>query len=56
MVSSDVFLRNSLQNDLVTLYFRLVDLGMEYRYGKVYLADIENLELERLKAKNSFRI
>ncbi len=44
MVSSDVFIRNSLKKDLVKLYFRLVELGVEYRYGKVYLADLENLE------------
>lgn len=54
MVSSDIFLRNSLRKDLIKLYSRLVDLGMEYRRGKVYLADLENLELERMKARNGW--
>lgn len=30
-----------LIDDLVLLYTKLVDLGMEYRNGKVYLADLE---------------
>ena len=41
MVSSRIFKWNSLERDLVTLYTRLVALGIEYRDGKVYLADIE---------------
>ena len=28
---------------MINLYLRLVDLGMEYRDGKVYLADLEEL-------------
>lgn len=43
LVSQDIFLRNSLKKDLIKLYFRLVDLGMEYRNGKVRLADLEGL-------------
>ena len=30
-----------LIDDLVLLYTKLVNLGMEYRNGKVYLADLE---------------
>lgn len=30
-----------LIDDLVLLYMKLVDLGVEYRNGKVYLADLE---------------
>jgi hypothetical protein len=30
-----------LIGDLLLLYARLTDLGMEYQNGKVYLADVE---------------
>ena len=30
-----------LEQDLLTLYERPVDLGMEYRDGRVYLADVD---------------
>lgn len=40
MVSFHILLRNSLEKDLLVLYDRLVDLGVEYRNGHVYLADI----------------
>jgi hypothetical protein len=43
-----------LKKDLLILYDRLVDLGVEYRHGKVSLPDIENLELERMQAKNGW--
>ena len=46
LVSSRIFGWNSLTEDLIALYTRLVDLGMEYRDGKVYLADLEELEDE----------
>lgn len=36
-----IFLRNSLEEDLMALYERLVVLGMEYSKGSVYLADLE---------------
>lgn len=41
LVSPRVFEWNTLESDLVQLYSSLVDLGMEYREGKVYLADLE---------------
>ena len=44
MVPSSISGWNPLERDLVALYRRLVDLGMEYRGGKVYLADLEELE------------
>lgn len=31
-----------LIEDLISLYKRLIDLGFEYRNGKVYLADLED--------------
>jgi hypothetical protein len=45
MVSSSIFLRNTLEEDLLALYDRLVDLGMKYRDSHVYLADLENLHV-----------
>jgi hypothetical protein len=44
LVTSRIFLRNSITEDMTTLYTRLVDLGMEYRDGQVYLADLVELE------------
>ena len=44
MVTSHIFGWNSLEGDLITLYNRLVALGVEYRDGKVYLADFEEQE------------
>jgi hypothetical protein len=41
MVNQRIFLRNSLEEDLLTLYDRLVELGIEYRDGEVYLVDLE---------------
>jgi hypothetical protein len=32
-------------DDLIILYTRLLDLGMEYRNGKVYLADLEEKDV-----------
>jgi len=49
MVSSRIFLRNSLEQDLLLLYRRLVDLGMEYRRGHVYLADLNELPTIHLR-------
>ncbi|HSX05438.1 MAG TPA: hypothetical protein VLF69_03150 [Candidatus Saccharimonadales bacterium] len=40
-MSSRIFEWNSLEQNLLSLYTNLVDLGMEYRDGKVYLADLE---------------
>ena len=34
-------LDDKLREDLISLYAKLIDLGMEYRNGKVYLADLE---------------
>jgi hypothetical protein len=45
VVSSSIFLRNTLEEDLLALYDRLVDLGMKYRDSHVYLADLENLHV-----------
>jgi len=42
-VNPRVFRWNSLEKDLVLLYERLVDLGIEYRDGKVYLAELEEV-------------
>jgi len=41
LVSSRIFLRNSLKRDLLILYGRLVELGVDYRNGKVYLAELD---------------
>ena len=41
MVSSRVFGWNTLEDDLIQLYRNLVELGVEYHDGKVYLADLE---------------
>lgn len=46
MVSPRIFRWNSLEKDLRGLHSKLVDLGMEYRDGQVYLADLEELEDE----------
>jgi hypothetical protein len=43
MVSSRVFLSNSLEQDLRILYDRLVVLGMEYSNSSVYLADMDSI-------------
>ena len=43
-MTSRIFQWNSLERDLRMLHGKLVDLGMEYRDGEVYLADIEDLE------------
>jgi hypothetical protein len=51
MVTSRIFLRNSITDDLTTLYTRLVDLGMEYHDGQVYLADVAELEGENVSAQ-----
>ena len=34
-----------MEQDLIKLYFRLVDLGMEYRNDKVYLSDLDELDV-----------
>lgn len=44
MVSSRIFEWNSLEQDLIKLYTELAALGMEYRDGQIYLADLEELE------------
>ncbi|MHB1865046.1 MAG: hypothetical protein ACYCPS_02690 [Candidatus Saccharimonadales bacterium] len=49
-MTSRIFLRNSITDDLTTLYIRLVDLGMEYHDGQVYLADLNGLEGEDVSA------
>ena len=41
LVTPRIFWSNSLEKDLIALYKELVDLGMEYREGKVYLADLD---------------
>jgi hypothetical protein len=41
LVSPRIFLRNYLEGDLLVLHKRLTDLGMEYRDGEVYLADLD---------------
>lgn len=41
MVTSRIFEWNTCRQDMTELYTRLVELGMEYRNGKVYLADLE---------------
>jgi hypothetical protein len=42
MVSSRVFLRDSLEQDPTKLYGRLVALGMECGNEQVYLADLDD--------------
>jgi len=49
-VSQRIFLRNSFEEDLVSLYNKLVELGMDYQAGKVYLADMEELEGNNIHA------
>lgn len=39
---------DELAGDLILLYGRLVDLGMEYRNGRVYLADLDDKHLGNL--------
>ena len=46
MVRSRIFEWNSLESDLITLYTRLTELGMEYRDGEVHLIDLEMEEQE----------
>ena len=41
LVRSNVSGWHQIDEDLVKLYYRLVDLGMEYRDGEMYLADLE---------------
>jgi hypothetical protein len=41
MVSHNVLRWNSLGEDLIKLYARLVGLGMEYLDSQVYLPDLE---------------
>lgn len=41
MVSSRIFRWHTLEGDLIQLYKNLVELGMGYRDGKVYLTDLE---------------
>lgn len=36
---------DNLIKDLILLYTRLVDLGVEYRNGEVYLADLEEKDV-----------
>ena len=46
LVRSTISGRHQIEQDLVTLYRRLVDLGMEHRGGQIYLADLGELEGE----------
>lgn len=48
MVNQRVSRWNSCKKDMTRLYLKLVDLGMEYRNGKVYLPDLEDPELRGL--------
>jgi len=41
MVRSTISGWHQIEGDLVTLYRRLVDLGVEYRDSQVYLADLD---------------
>jgi hypothetical protein len=43
-MSPRIFGRNSFERNLLTLYNRLVDLGMGYHSNRVYLADLEQDE------------
>jgi len=45
VVSSRIFEWNNLEKDLIKLYDHLVALGVEYRDGKVYLADLEEKDV-----------
>jgi hypothetical protein len=38
-------LPDNIIEDMTKLYIRLVDLGMEYRNGNVYLADLEDQDV-----------
>jgi len=44
MANSRIFLRNSFEKDLLLLNHRLVNLGVEYQSGKVYLLDLGTKE------------
>jgi hypothetical protein len=44
LVSRRIFLRNSLEHDLLVLYERLVNLGMGYRDGQAYLANVDDIK------------
>lgn len=41
MVNSRIFQWNTLATDLLKLYFKLIDLGMEHKDGQIYLADLD---------------
>lgn len=43
MVSPHIFLQNSLDQDLLILYARFGELGLEYRDGQIYLADLRRV-------------
>ena len=45
MVTSRIFEWHSLEKSLILLYTKLVNLGMEYRDGEVYLADLEEKDV-----------
>lgn len=38
-------LDDKFREDLISLHAKLVDLGMEYRDGKVYLADLDEKDV-----------
>ena len=44
-ISMKHHLDDKFREDLISLYAKLVDLGMEYRNGKVYLADLEEKDV-----------
>jgi len=48
-MSSYILEWNTLKQDLIKLYTKLAILGMEYRNGKVYLADLKELDKFRVK-------
>ena len=39
---------SKLSEDLMMLYAKLVELGIEYREGKVYVADIEEVLVTKI--------
>lgn len=48
MVSSRIFGWNTLTDDLISLYYKLVELGVEYVDGEVRLPELDELEVDNV--------
>jgi len=43
VVTSRISQWNTLEGDLLSLHNKLIDLGVEYHNGKIYLSDLGNI-------------